>query len=128
MQEETEKTNYHTLEFLEVNGIDGKSGINIIGDSKSYDEKLQEFYSNLKSQFNKIIECKASNDIVGYLKVTSELKKYSNYYGLNKLYEISKDQEINIKMKNYKFINEHFREYQDEIVRVIAVLGRYFDN
>ena len=127
MQEELEKPNYHTIDFLSVNGIDALSGIDIIGDDKTYESMLKEFYSNLKHRFNKIIEAKASNNLDDYLKETSLLKKDSNYYGLNKLYEISKDQEINAKLFNYKFINEHFREYQDEIVRVIAVLEKYFE-
>ncbi len=127
MQEEVEKTNYHTIEFLDVNGIDAVSGIDIIGDEKTYESMLKEFYSNLKKRFNKIIEDKATNNLDDYLKETSLLKKDCNYYGLNKLYELSKDQEINAKLYNYKFLNEHFREYQDEIVRVIAVLEKYFE-
>lgn len=126
-QEEIEKVNYHTIEFLNVNGIDASSGIDIIGDEKTYDTMLKDFYSNLKQRFNKIIEDKASNNLDDYLTETSSLKKDSNYYGLNKLYELAKDQEINAKLYNYKYLNEHFKEYQDEIVRVIAVLERYFE-
>ncbi len=127
-QEEIEKVNYHTIEFLNVNGIDASSGIDIIGDEKTYDTMLKDFYSNLKQRFNKIIEDKASNNLDDYLTETSSLKKDSNYYGLNKLYELAKDQEINAKLYNYKYLNEHFKEYQDEIVRVIAVLERYFES
>lgn len=115
-----------TIDFLKQNGIDVQSGIDILGDEATYMSMLAEFHRTIRDRFSALIEYKASKDFKKYSMESYSLKSDANYFGFTKLYELAKEHEIKSSEENFDYIVEHFKEYEDEIVRIMNVLNTYY--
>lgn len=115
-----------TIDFLKQNGIDVQSGIDILGDEDTYMSMLAEFHRTIRDRFSALIEYKASKDFKKYSMESYSLKSDANYFGFTKLYELAKEHEIKSSEENFDYIVENFKEYEDEIVRIMNVLNTYY--
>lgn len=116
----------HSIEYLKINDIDVESGINILGDLETYNSMLKQFHKTSKDIFGKLIEYKATKDTEKYAEQSYYLKNNANYFGFVKLCEYAKDHELKAKDNDFNYISEHFKEYDDELMRIVDVLNEYF--
>lgn len=115
-----------SLAYLNANGVDVVSGIEILGTEENFDKMLKDFSSTIKNKYNKLIDSKASRNLKDYADVSNEIKTSSNYLGLNKLYEISKDHAFKAECDDYNYIVENFKEFDDELTKMIRIItARY---
>ncbi len=115
-----------SLAYLNANGVDVVSGIEILGTEENFEKILKEFSTSIKNKYNKLIDSKATRNLKDYADVSNDIKTSSNYLGLNKLYEISKDHAFKAECDDYNYIVENFKEFDDELNKVIGILtARY---
>ncbi len=113
------------FDILREGGIDYESGIGLLGDEKTYESKIKEFTNIAKSKYGKLMDYKASLNMEEYSKESGELKILCNYLGINKLFIMAKSHEYKSSQKDTNYVIENFKEYEDEIMRVINVINDY---
>ena len=118
-----DKNDPHSLAYLNANGVDVVSGIEILGNEESYEKMLKDFSSTVKNKYNKLIDSKASRNLKDYAEVSNDIKTTANYLGLNKLYELSKDHAFKAENDDYNYIVENFKEYDDELTKIIGTIA-----
>ncbi len=121
-----DKNDPKSLAYLNANGVDVVSGIEILGNEENYEKMLKDFSSTVKNKYNKLIDSKASRNLKDYADVSNDIKTSSNYLGLNKLYELSKDHAFKAECDDYNYIVENFKEFDDELTKMIGIItARY---
>ncbi len=115
----------HTLAYLKENGIDGQSGIDILGDEEEFNERLKQFASIAKSKYGKLMDCKVAMNMKDYASESKELKELANYLGIENLFLMAKVHESKALTGDTTYIIEHFKEYEDEIMKEINVVNEY---
>ena len=117
--------NKHGLAYLEVHGINAADSIDILGNKDAFVDRLKNFASIAKSKYGKLMECKATMNMEQYANESAELKKECNYLSINKLFITSKLHEQKARTGDTNFVIENFKDYEDEIMRVINLVDEY---
>jgi hypothetical protein len=124
-EDASEISDKHSLTYLEASGIDATAAIDILGDKDTFDRRLRDFASLAKSKYGSLMECKASLDMAKYSIESEALKKECNYLGIKKLFVMAKKHEQESKSGDSTYVIDHFKEYEDEIKRIIEVVEAY---
>ena len=115
-----------SFDFSVANGINVQSGIDILGDSETYDSMLKEFHNLSRSKYSKILDDKNKGDMTSYSIEAYSLKVDSNYFGFTTLYNLAKEHQLKASNNDTDYINTHFGELQTELLRIISVLDEFY--
>ena len=115
----------HTLAYLTENGIDAQSGIDILGSEEEFNNRLKQFATVAKSKYGKLMDYKVAMNMKDYANESRELKELANYLGIDSLFVMSKVHENKATTGDNMYIIEHFKEYEDEIMKKINVVNEY---
>ena len=119
--------NKHGLAYLIANGIDANASIDILGDKDTFVNRLRNFSSLAKSKYGRLMECKANMNMAEYSKESEELKKECNYLGIDNLFIMAKAHEQKSRVGDTNYVIENFKEYEDEIMRIVKLTEEYFN-
>ena len=125
--EEVVVTDKHSLAYLKANGIDGESSIDILGSEDMFKNRLKEFEGLAKSKYGSLMDCKANMDMKKYAQESAILKKEANFLGINDLFIMAKAHEQKAISGDTNYVIENFKEYEDEIMRVIKIIQEYIN-
>lgn len=117
--------NKKSLAYLEANGIHANAAIEILGSKELFDAKLKDFAQTANAKFGKLIEYKASMNTKDYALESASIKKLANYLGIDNLYLMAKTHEYKAKTGDSVYVIDHFKEYEDEIMKSIQIIKDY---
>ncbi len=117
--------NKHSLAYLEANGIDASAAIDILGDKDTFVARVKDFAPLAKSKYGNLMDCKATMDMKRYVEESAALKKECNVLGITNLFLMAKTHEQKALSGDTNYVIENFKEYEDEIMRIINIVNEY---
>ncbi len=112
-------------EFLRNMGVDCDTAIENMMDIETYNELLDDFYSSLDSDIANIEDKKNNMDMENYAILTHALKSNARSFGFVNLGEIAYNHELKGKEKDLNYVNEHFDELKNEVMKVKSIIEKY---
>lgn len=109
------------------NGVDLDGALLLLGDIETYDETLNTFISEINSKISDLKKYKETKDMNNYSILIHSLKSDAKYLGFSHLAELALDHELMSKDGKQDYIDEHFKELNDEFDRVIKLSSDYFN-
>lgn len=113
------------LKFLDDNGIDTKSAIELLGDIDTYNDTLADFLTECDTRLPNIEKYKNEQDMENYAILVHALKGDSKYLGFTKLAELSYNHQIESQNNNIEYINNNYEELVKEANRIIEIVKEY---
>ena len=111
--------------ILIENGVNLEKSLELFGDIATYNDNLDEFLDGVEKLLNDLNNYKSINDMGNYAIVVHSLKSDAKYYGFEKLAELALDHELKSKENNIDYVNNHFEELKNEIIRVTELVQQY---
>ena len=124
-EKEIKENNNNDINFLEENGIDIKSSLQLLGDIDTYNETVKDFIEENKKRLPQMQNLLKSKNLSEYAVLAHAIKSDSKYLGFTKLAELSLNQELKGKENNYEEITNGLKEYLNEISRITKVIEKY---
>lgn len=112
-------------QFLLNKGIDLEKALELLGDIQMYDMTLKDFVSEADNKWLRIKNDKQTSDLENYAIEVHSLKSDSKYLGFMRLADIAYQHELKSKDKDLNFVNNHFRELEDEYNKVMNIIDEY---
>ena len=113
------------LEFLEQNGIDTKTSLELLGDVDTYNDTLADFLTECDTRIPDMNKYKEAGDMENYAILVHAMKGDSKYLGFKKLAELSYNHQIESQNNNTDYVNNHYDELMTEVNRIIEVVKEY---
>lgn len=111
--------------ILIENGVNLEKSLELFGDIATYNDNLDEFLDGVEKLLNDLNNYKSINDMGNYAIVVHSLKSDAKYYGFENLAELALDHELKSKENNIDYVNNHFEELKNEILRVTELVQQY---
>ena len=126
-EEPVQQESTNTKEYLIQNGVDMDKALELLGDMDMYNDTIKDFYNELPSKWNRLIEFKNSNDMPNYAIDVHSLKSDCKYLGFMTLADIAYQHELKSKENDSTFVNEHFNELEEEYKNVLRIATKYLE-
>ncbi len=126
-EEPVQPESTNTKEYLIQNGVDMDKALELLGDMEMYNDTIKDFYNELPTKWNRIIEFKNNNDMSNYAIDVHSLKSDCKYLGFMKLADVAYQHELKSKENDSAFINEHFSELEEEYKNVLRIATKYLE-
>ena len=101
--------------------------LELLGDMEMYNDTIKDFYNELPTKWNRIIEFKNNNDMPNYAIDVHSLKSDCKYLGFMKLADVAYLHDLKSKENDSTFINEHFNELEEEYKNVLRIATKYLE-
>ena len=124
---EDDSTTYDR-KYLEENGVDVSHALELLGDMEMYNMTIHDFYDDVSSKWDKIKEYREQNNMSDYSIEVHSLKSDCKYLGFMKLADISYQHELKSKENDSNFINYHFKELEEEYLKVYKIVKEYVEH
>ena len=111
--------------ILIENGVNLEKSLELFGDIATYNDNLDEFLDGIEKLLKDIEGYKVQKDLANYAILVHSLKSDAKYYGFEKLAELALNHELKSKESDYNYVNNHFDELKEEILRVTKVVQQY---
>ena len=111
--------------YLEENGVDVQTGLDLLGDMDMYNETMEDFLSEINEKYPKAKEYKEAGDMSNYAILVHSIKSDSKYLGFTKLAELAYDHELKSKENDIEYVNNNFSSLEEEINRIINIVKTY---
>ena len=126
-EEPVQQESTNTKEYLIQNGVDMDKSLELLGDMDMYNDTIKDFFNELPTKWNRIIEFKNSNDMPNYAIDVHSLKSDCKYLGFMTLADIAYQHELKSKENDSTFVNEHFNELEEEYKNVLRITTKYLE-
>ena len=107
------------------NGVNLEKSLELFGDIATYNDNLDEFLDGVEKLLENINTYKNQKDMANYAIVVHSLKSDAKYYGFEKLAELALNHELKSKENDVLYVNTHYDELKDEILRVTDLVQQY---
>ena len=111
--------------ILIENGVNLEKSLELFGDIATYNDNLDEFLDGVEKLLDDIKQYKEQNDMGNYAIVVHSLKSDAKYYGFEKLAELALNHELKSKENDIDYVNNHYNELKEEILRVTNLVQQY---
>ena len=111
--------------ILIENGVNLEKSLELFGDIATYNDNLDEFLEGVEKLLDNINTYKNQKDMANYAIVVHSLKSDAKYYGFEKLAELALNHELKSKENDIDYVNLHFNELKEEILRVTGLVQQY---
>lgn len=115
-------------EYLEANGVDVNHGLELLGDMDMYNMTINDFMAEVEDKWNRIVEYKNSGDMENYSIEVHSLKSDCKYLGFMTLADVAYQHELKSKENDSTFVNDNFKELEDEYHKVLEVASKYVES
>lgn len=113
------------MEFLREFGIDIDKSLELLGDIETYNEILNDFYSELDEKITNLRNYKNDNDMENYSILVHALKGECKYLGFNNLADICYLHQLKSEENNINYINDNFEELLNETNKIKDIVAKY---
>ena len=124
-EEQNKPVEKYDRTYLEKNGFDVESGINLLGDIDMYNEMMSGFITESKNRIPLLKQYKDNCDMANYAILVHAQKSDSKYLGIKKLAEMSLEHEMKSKENNIDFINQNYDSLIDELNNTLEICKNY---
>ena len=114
--------------YLEANGVDMNKSLELLGDMEMYNMTINDFTSEVENKWNDIVKYKNDNNMSEYAILVHSLKSDCKYLGFMTLADIAYQHELKSKENDSNFVNEHFKELEDEYLKVLNIAKEYVNH
>ncbi len=111
--------------YLEENGVDVQTGLDLLGDMDMYNETMEDFLNEINEKYPKAKEYKEIGDMSNYAILVHSIKSDSKYLGFTHLAELAYEHELKSKENDVEFVNNNFSSLEEEINRIINIVKTY---
>ena len=126
-EEPVQQESTNTKEYLIQNGVDMDKSLELLGDMDMYNDTIKDFYNELPSKWNRIIEFKNNNDMPNYAIDVHSLKSDCKYLGFMDLADIAYQHELKSKENDSTYVNENFNKLEEEYKKVLRITTNYLE-
>lgn len=116
-----------SISFLEENGVDIKSSLELLGDETTYNETVGEYLTGVYDKLNQLVDFLKKGDLENYSIYVHSLKSDSKYYGFTKLAEIAYEHEMKSKANDMDYVVNHIVDLVNEGNNTIRLLNDYVE-
>lgn len=116
------------MEFLKENGIDIDKSLELLGDIETYNEILNDFYSEINEKLTNLENYKNDNDMENYSILVHSLKGECKYLGFNTLADICYNHQLKSEENDNKYIDNDFVNLINEANKIIDIVKKYLEN
>lgn len=116
-----------SISFLEENGVDIKSSLELLGDEATYNETVGEYLTGVYDKLNQLVDFLKKGDLENYSIYVHSLKSDSKYYGFMKLADIAYEHEMKSKEKDMEYVQSHIVDLVNEGNNTIRLLNDYVE-
>lgn len=113
------------LDFLRNKGVEVDAAVENMMDVETYNEMLDDYYDEIKADFNNLVGYKNNNDMENYAIQVHAMKSNARSFGFMKLGDIAYKHEMASKAKDVNFVNENFAELQNVVSEVYNMITEY---
>lgn len=111
--------------YLEENGVDVQTGLDLLGDMDMYNETCEDFLNEINEKYPNAKAYKEAGDMPNYAILVHSIKSDSKYLGFTRLAELAYEHELKSKENDIDFVNNNFASLEEEINRIINVVKTY---
>ncbi len=111
--------------FLEDNGVDVKTGLELLGDMDMYNDTMSDFVDELESKNKDLISFKDKKDMNNYSILIHSIKSDCKYLGFTHLAELAYEHELKSKDNDLDFVVNNFDILESEIEKVLNIAKKY---
>lgn len=115
----------YNITFLTSNGVDVDKSLELFGTIDTYNDTIGELILSIDEKMDKLEEYKNKKDMHNYAVYVHSLKSDARYFGFTKLGEIAYEHELKSKEGDVFYIYNHFKELQDETIKVKNIVNEY---
>ena len=115
----------YDVSYLEENGVDIAHALELLGDMDMFNDTISEFAKEAEEKWNHILEYKEQGDMENYAIDVHSLKSDCKYLGLMSLADIAYEHELKSKENDKTFVEEHFKELEEEFEKVLEIVKNY---
>ena len=126
-EEPVQQESTNTKEYLIQNGVDMDKALELLGDMDMYNDTIKDFYNELPSKWNRIIEFKNNNDMPNYAIDVHSLKSDCKYLGFMNLADVAYQHELKSKENDSTYVNENFNKLEEEYKNVLIITTNYLE-
>ena len=116
-----------SITFLEQNGVDIKSSLELLGDEATYNETVLDYLTGVYDKLNQLVDFLKNGDLENYSIYVHSLKSDSKYYGFMKLADIAYEHEMKSKAGDMEYIQAHIADLINEGNNTIRLLNDYVE-
>ena len=116
-----------SITFLEQNGVDIKSSLELLGDEATYNETVLDYLTGVYDKLNQLVDFLKNGDLENYSIYVHSLKSDSKYYGFMKLADIAYEHEMKSKAGDMEYIQAHIADLINEGNNTIRLLNEYVE-
>lgn len=116
-----------SITFLEENGVDIKSSLELLGDEATYNETVLDYLKGVYDKLNQLVDFLKKGDLENYSIYVHSLKSDSKYYGFMKLADIAYEHEMKSKANDIEYVQSHIADLVNEGNNTIRLLNEYVE-
>ena len=124
-EEQNKPVEKYDRTYLEEQGFDVESGINLLGDIDMYNEMMEGFVAESENRLALLQQYKDNCDMANYAILVHAQKSDSKYLGIKKLSEMSLEHEMKSKENDIEFINQNYNSLIDELNNTLEICKKY---
>lgn len=113
------------MEYLREFGIDIEKSLELLGDMETYNEILEDFYSELDDKISNLEEYKNNSDMENYSILVHALKGECKYLGFNELADICYNHQLKSEENDINYIISSFEVLVEEVKRIKNIVEKY---
>ena len=122
------KENAINTKYLEENGVDIKSALEMFGSMEIYIDSVKTYIHDSEENFKDLIKYFNENDLENYTILVHKLKSESRYLGLNKIADMALQHETKSKEKDLNYIKDNFDLLEKEYRKSIDILKTFINS
>ena len=115
------------INYLKSCGVNIDNSLKLLGDIETYNEILNDFYSEIKEKLTDLENYKNNSDMENYSILVHSLKSDCKYLGFDKLSDICYTHQIKSEENNIKYINDEFNSLFIEANKIINIVEKYLE-
>ena len=116
------------IKYLEENGVDVSSSLEIFGNVETYNETINEFLVSIHSKVTKLIQFLKEKDLANYAIYVHSMKNDAKNFGFTKLAEVSFEHEQKSKAGDYYYVASHINDLINETNKAILLVKEYISS
>lgn len=116
------------ISFLESNGVDVTSSLDLFGDIDTYNDNINELVRSLTDKLQKLENYKNNKDLSNYSLYLHSLISDTRYFGFNKLADFASKQEVKSNLGDVNYIQDNFPLLKDEVKNVLIIIDDYLND
>ncbi len=116
-----------SINFLQQQGIDVKSSLDLFGEIEKYNDKLGEFLVGIHTKIKQLIVFMQNKDMTNYANCVRSMKNDAKFYGFRTLAAMADEHEQKSMAGDLFYVTEHINDLIQETNNSIVLIQEYMN-